>query len=189
KQREWLPRANASSTRRLQVFQDAAERGVDRLGEVAHERRDLALVHGGGDGDGVGDEQPDGRRRQDDADDRDQCEQADPDTLHVAHRYCTSSTIFPNCSASPSRRCAAAASASGKTRSIAGRSWPAKNKRAARSSSPLVPMYEPRIESRFANSARRSSDPWYPVVAPQVTSRPPRASERTLCGQVASPTC
>ncbi len=76
-----------------------------------------------------------------------------------------------------------------RSRSITGFSCPAKKKRAARSSSPLVPMYEPRIESCLENSALRLSAPLAPVVAPQVTSRPPRASARTLLAHVASPTC
>ena len=75
------------------------------------------------------------------------------------------------------------------SRSITGFSCPAKKNRAARSSSPLVPMYEPRIDSCLENSALRLSAPLAPVVAPQVTSRPPRASARTLLAQVASPTC
>src|SRR5256885_762002 len=45
------------------------------------------------------------------------------------------------------------------------------------------------IDSCFAKSTCRSSAPCPPVVAPHVTRRPPRASARTLFGQVASPTC
>ena len=41
------------------------------LREIADERRDLAFVDGVGDGDGVGEEQPDRRRRQHDADEGD----------------------------------------------------------------------------------------------------------------------
>ena len=72
---------------------------------------------------------------------------------------------------------------------MTGLSCPAKKNRAARSSSPLVPMYDPSTDNCFANKARRSMPTWGPVVAPHVTRRPPRASERMLFAHVASPTC
>src|SRR5690349_7044455 len=170
----------------LQVFQQPAERREEHLRELTHERRDLAFVHGVGHGDRVGDEQPDRGRRQHDADERDEREEADADALQGAHG--TSCTILPNRSNASKRRFAPAASASGQVRSTTGVSAPVKKKRAARSSSPLAPISEPRIESRFANRACRSSAPWAPAAAPQVTRRPPRASERTLFGRVAPPT-
>jgi hypothetical protein len=70
-----------------------AQRLVQHLGETSDERGDIAFVHGVRDGDRVGQEQPDRRRRQQDADDRNHGEQAGADTLEV---HGTSSTILPN---------------------------------------------------------------------------------------------
>src|SRR5581483_2236519 len=154
--------------------------------EVLHERRHVAFVHRIGDGHRVGEKQPDRRRRQHDAGDRDERKEAEADPL-ILHQ--TRRTILPNWPEVSSRSCAAAASARGNVRSMAGRRRPAKNSAAARSSSPFVPMYEPRIVNCLANRACKSSVPAPPVVAPQVTRRPPRARDRTLLGQVASPTC
>src|SRR5262249_15578790 len=141
----------ANQRRRLQVLEYSAERVVEQLRELADQRRDLAFVDGVGDGDGVGDEQPDGGSREQDADQRDQREQADADALQGAHG--TSRTILPNCPDCSRRRCASAASASGYVPSIAGFSWPVKKNRAACHSSPFVPMYVPTIQTSFANTA------------------------------------
>ncbi|HEY2153621.1 MAG TPA: glycosyltransferase family 87 protein [Vicinamibacterales bacterium] len=65
----------------LQVFENPTQRVEKHLREVGDERRNLTLVHRSGDCDRVGDEQPDRRRRQHDADDGNQGEQADTDAL------------------------------------------------------------------------------------------------------------
>src|SRR5439155_8965332 len=94
----------------LQVLQQSAEGVVDDLSEITNERRDVALVHRGRDGHRVGDEEPDRRRGQQDADDGDQGEEAHADALQD---HGTSRTILPNWPESSKRCCAAAASASG----------------------------------------------------------------------------
>src|SRR6266851_9071454 len=107
----------------LEVLQESTERVVEDLRQVANERRDFALVHRVGDRDRVGEKEPHRRGGQHDADERDRTEQADAEALVPHH---TSSTILPNCAESSRRRCAAAASARGKVRSMTGLSWLAK---------------------------------------------------------------
>src|SRR5215472_14425064 len=61
-------------------------------------------------------------------------------------RHSTLSTIFPNCSRFSSRSCAARAFSSDITVSIAGLTDPRRTRSSTEKSSPLLPMYEPRIK-------------------------------------------
>src|SRR3954468_723091 len=101
---------------------------------MCDEGRNFAFVDSVGDGDGVGDEQPDRCGGQDDADQGNQREEADADPLQAAPG--TSRAILPNWTECSSRRCASAAAASGYVRSTTGFNCPVNRNRAARSSSP-----------------------------------------------------
>jgi len=101
-------------------------------------------------------------------------------------------TTFPNCAPDSRYSCAARHSASGKTLSTTGFSFPAATSFSTVANSSFVPMYEPKIESCRTNRNRMSILASKPVVAPQVTSRPrERGSRRCLptwpCRHVRTP--
>jgi hypothetical protein len=71
------PASSAGRSDGLEVPENALEGVVEDAGQGLHERGDLTGLDGIGDGDGVGDEQPDSCSRQDGRDDRDRAEQAE----------------------------------------------------------------------------------------------------------------